>query len=130
MTDRATRTHDQEVGAQLRELRLRYVLKQEELAQALGVKHAAISRWESGVRGLTVDMLLTIAERFGIPASELLPERHRTLPSPPPTSQRPPEDAAINSIVHVLQERPDLVLLVMGFIEQKTVNDPADVTIP
>jgi transcriptional regulator with XRE-family HTH domain len=130
MIDRATRTHDQEVGAKLRELRLRYVLKQEELAQALGVKHAAISRWESGVRGLTVDMLLTIAERFGIPASELLPERHQAPSPPPPTSQRPPEDAAVNSIVHVLRERPDLVLRVMEFIEQQTVSDPTDVPIP
>ena len=84
MTDGAPRIHDQEVGAKLRELRLRYVLKQEELAQVLGVKHAAISRWERGARGLTVAMLLTIAERFGIPAAELLPERHRASPASPP----------------------------------------------
>jgi len=130
MTVPTARTHDQEVGARLRELRLRYVLKQEELAKALGVKHAAISRWERGARGLTVDMLLTIAERFGIPAAELLPERHQTATLPPPTSQRSPDDAAVNSIVHVLRARPDLILRVMAFIEQQAVSDPADVAIP
>jgi len=130
MTDRATGTHDQEVGAMLRELRLRYVLKQQELAQALGVKHAAVSRWERGARGLTVDVLLTIAERFGIPAAELLPERHQAPPPPSPIGKHSPEDAAVNGIVHVLRERPDLVLQVMAFIEQQTVSDPADVTIP
>lgn len=130
MTVPTARTHDQEVGAKLRQLRLRYVLKQEELAQALGVKHAAISRWERGARGLTVDMLLTIAERFGIPAAELLPEGHQTSTPLPPTSQRSPDDAAVNSIVHVLQARPDLVLRVMAFIEQQAASDPAGVAIP
>lgn len=125
MSDHATLTHDQAVGAKLRALRLRYVLKQEELAQVLGVKHAAISRWERGARGLTVDMLLTIAERFGIPAAELLPERHQAPPPPAPISTYAPEDAAVNSIVHVLRERPDLVLQVMEFIEQQTVSESA-----
>ena len=126
MTDGAPRIHDQEVGAKLRELRLRYVLKQEELAQVLGVKHAAISRWERGARGLTVAMLLTIAERFGIPAAELLPERHRASPASPPVSHHTPEDAAVHRVVHLLRTRPDLLLQVMAFIEQQVVSDPAD----
>ena len=54
MTVPTARTHDQEVGARLRELRLRYVLKQEELAKALGFLtsaqrnlHASISDYSN-----------------------------------------------------------------------------------
>jgi hypothetical protein len=71
-------------------------------------------------------MLLTIAERFGIPAAELLPERHRALPASPPVSHHTPEDAAVHRVVHLLRARPDLLLQVMAFIEQQAVSDPAD----
>jgi transcriptional regulator with XRE-family HTH domain len=129
MSDQPERTHDAAVGAQLRAMRLRYVLKQEELAAALGVKHAAISRWERGERGLSVDMLLTIAERFGVPAAELLPEDHRAPAAPPqapapPAGQQTPQDAAIASIIHVLREQPELILQVIAFIEQQAMAEP------
>jgi transcriptional regulator with XRE-family HTH domain len=38
--------------AELRTWRKRWGLKQRELAQALGVKNLAISRWERGERGI------------------------------------------------------------------------------
>ncbi len=68
--------YDAEVGAHLRSLRLSYAVKQTDLAARLGVQRAAVTRWEQGTRGLTVDMLLRIADTFGIPASQLLPDRH------------------------------------------------------
>ena len=68
--------YDTEVGAHLRSLRLSYAVKQTDLAARLGVQRAAVTRWEQGTRGLTVDMLLRIADTFGIPASQLLPDRH------------------------------------------------------
>jgi transcriptional regulator with XRE-family HTH domain len=38
--------------AELRTWRKRWRLKQRELAQALGVKNLAVSRWERGERGI------------------------------------------------------------------------------
>ena len=75
--------YDAEVGARLRSLRLSYTVKQTDLAARLGVQRAAVTRWEQGTRGLTVDMLLKIADTFGIPASRLLPERHQDTGSAP-----------------------------------------------
>ena len=69
--------YDTEVGANLRALRLSYAIKQADLAARLGVQRAAVTRWEQGTRGLTVDMLLRIADTFGVPASRLLPEGHQ-----------------------------------------------------
>ena len=120
--------YDAEVGANLRALRLSYTVKQTDLAERLGVQRAAVTRWEQGTRGLTVDMLLRIADTFGIPASRLLPERHRdTGQAPAPLEQRistPPslEESAIVSIAHVLRERPELIIPVMQFLEQQSVE--------
>ena len=87
-----------------------------------------MTRWEQGTRGLTVDMLLRIADTFGIPASRLLPERHQdTSHAPASLEQRvsaPPslEESAIVSIAHVLRERPELIIAVMQVLEQQTLE--------
>jgi transcriptional regulator with XRE-family HTH domain len=112
--------YDTEVGANLRALRLSYTVKQTDLATRLGVQRAAVTRWEQGTRGLTVDMLLRIADTFGVPASRLLPEGHQEkAPPPEPHTDAPSglEEGAIASIVRVLRERPDLIVAVMEFIE-------------
>jgi transcriptional regulator with XRE-family HTH domain len=61
--------HDVEVGAKLRDLRLRYTIKQSDLAGRLAVQRSTITRYEQGLRGMTVDTLLQIADIFGVPAS-------------------------------------------------------------
>src|SRR3954464_13426377 len=102
--------YDAEAGAGLRPLRLSYPVKQADLAARLGVQRAAVTRWEQGTRGLTVDMLLRIADTFGIPASRLLPTRHQeTGAAPAPIEQRAAgpqsiEESAITSIAQVLRE--------------------------
>ena len=119
--------YDAEVGANLRSLRLSYTVKQTDLAARLGVQRAAVTRWEQGTRGLTVDMLLRIADTFGIPASRLLPDRHHEaamLPAPldQPVAAPPSlEESAIASIAQVLRERPELIIAVMLFLEQQTL---------
>ena len=50
------------------------VLSQRDLAQELGVTHAAISRWESGVRTIALDLVPFIVEKTGISAQELRPD--------------------------------------------------------
>src|SRR3954469_1599556 len=117
--------YDTEVGANLRALRLSYAIKQADLAARLGVQRAAVTRWEQGTRGLTVDMLLRIADTFGIPASQLLPDRHHESLSLPglfdQAAVAPPslEESAITSITHLLREQPQLIIAVMQLLEQQ-----------
>jgi transcriptional regulator with XRE-family HTH domain len=127
-----TQDYDAEVGANLRSLRLSYTVKQTDLAARLGVQRAAVTRWEQGTRGLTVDMLLRIADTFGIPASRLLPDRHQdTGGAPTAIEQRVStphslEESAIVSITHVLRERPELIIAVMQFLEQQSLEGERD----
>lgn len=119
-----TNQHDVEVGAKLRDLRLSYTIKQSDLAARLGVQRSTVTRYEQGARGMTVDMLLQIADIFGVPACRLLPDRHQEqLASPVAGSadraQPSLEDGAIESIIRVLRERPELLVDVMIFIEQR-----------
>ena len=115
--------YDAQVGANLRVLRLSYTVKQTELATRLGVQRAAVTRWEQGTRGLTMDMLLRIADTFGIPASRLLPERHRDHALPADgslaSSAQSLEESAIASIAQILRERSDLIVSVMQLIERE-----------
>ena len=117
--------YDAEVGTNLRALRLSYTVKQTDLAARLGVQRAAVTRWEQGTRGLTVAMLLRIADTFGIPASRLLPDRHREpgAGAAPEAQQveapRSLEESAIASIAQVLRERPELIVGVIQFLEQQ-----------
>jgi len=118
--------YDAQLGANLRALRLSYAVKQTDLAARLGVQRAAVTRWEQGTRGLTVDMLLRIADTFGIPASRLLPERHQEPATPPVMEQRAAapqslEESAIASVAQVLRERPELIVNVMQFLEQQAL---------
>jgi len=125
--------YDAEVGANLRALRLSYTVKQTDLATRLGVQRAAVTRWERGTRGLTVDMLLRIADTSGVPASRLLPERHQesgTASAPAEQRAEAPqslEESAIASIAQVLRERPELIIAVMQFLEQQAVASDRDI---
>jgi transcriptional regulator with XRE-family HTH domain len=124
--------YDAEVGAKVRALRLSYMIKQTDLAARLGVQRAAVTRWEQGTRGLTVDILLRIADTFGIPASRLLPDRHQEAATQPAlvdqTVMAPPslEESAITSITHLLRERPELIIAVMQLLEQQTLATESD----
>jgi|RhiMetdeSRZDD1v2_1073273.scaffolds.fasta_scaffold2301857_1 transcriptional regulator with XRE-family HTH domain len=124
--------YDAEVGANLRALRLSYTVKQIDLATRLGVQRAAVTRWERGTRGLTVDMLLRIADTFGVPASRLLPQRHQesgTASMPAQQRAEAPqslEESAIASIAQVLRERPELIIAMMQFLEQQAVVSDGD----
>lgn len=98
--------YDTVVGTLLREQRLAALVKQRDLADALHVTRATVTRWEQGIRGLNVATLLTLADALGIPGSHLLPESHRERMAPP-----------LAAIVHTLRERPDLVPTVQALLE-------------
>lgn len=102
----ATHPYDTAVGALLREQRLEALVKQRDLAEALDVTRATVTRWEQGIRGLNIATLLTLADTLGIPGSYLLPEAHREKLDP-----------SLAAIVRNLRERPDLVPTVQALLE-------------
>jgi len=61
---------------------------QRQLAQYLGVTHAAICRWEKRVRTIELSLVKGIAEKTGIPINELRPDLDKIL-NPPPPNYRP-----------------------------------------
>ncbi|RRR74469.1 MAG: XRE family transcriptional regulator [Candidatus Viridilinea halotolerans] len=69
--------YHQAVGIRIREVRLELHISQTKLATMLDVTCATVSRWESGVRGMSVETLLILADVLGIPASSLLPKEHQ-----------------------------------------------------
>ena len=61
-----------ELKDKLQELRKQKSLTQEELAKALHVSRAAVSKWESGRGYPNIDSLKDIAQFFGVTVDELL----------------------------------------------------------
>jgi transcriptional regulator with XRE-family HTH domain len=49
-------------------------LRQDQLADLLGVSKASVSRWESGARKVDRELLSKVAVRTGIAPSELRPD--------------------------------------------------------
>jgi transcriptional regulator with XRE-family HTH domain len=64
------------VGAALRTVRAERNITQSELARTAGISPSAISQAERGRRGLSVDTLLTLADRLGMTLDELLQGSH------------------------------------------------------
>jgi transcriptional regulator with XRE-family HTH domain len=64
------------VGAALRNVRAERNITQTELARTAGISPSAISQAERGRRGLSVDTLLTLADRLGMTLDELLQGSH------------------------------------------------------
>lgn len=64
------------IGKQIKELRLEKKVKQEELAEYLGVSAQAVSKWETGASTPDIMLLPNIAMYFGVSIDELfaLPE--------------------------------------------------------
>jgi len=61
-----------EVGTQLRSLRTKRDVTLTELAATTGISKSTLSRLESGQRKPSLELLLPIAEAFGVPLDELV----------------------------------------------------------
>ena len=79
--DRQRRRRDyltqEEVGPRIAELRQERGVSQRRLADAIGVDPSAMSRIESGQRGLAVDELVAIADFLGVTTDDASPPRRR-----------------------------------------------------
>jgi transcriptional regulator with XRE-family HTH domain len=59
-----------EIGARIRKLRLDRKLGQAQLAALLGIVQSTLSKVERGVLRPTVDMLMRLAQLFGMPPGD------------------------------------------------------------
>lgn len=64
---------DRALGARIRKARERVGVKQEQLAQAVGLSRTSITNIERGRQGVQAYLLARVAEVLGRPAAELLP---------------------------------------------------------
>jgi Zn-dependent peptidase ImmA (M78 family)/transcriptional regulator with XRE-family HTH domain len=71
-----------DVGQRIRAIREARGWTQSDLAARLGRTQTAVSYWESGRRGLSLDDLVEVAGVLGVSGAELLPDRHRRRPVP------------------------------------------------
>lgn len=76
----------------LRRLRLARGYTQEELGKLLNVQKSAISKYERGTVVPTADILLRLADIFGVSVDTLL---GRSQPAPPDTPAQPADSAAV-----------------------------------
>ena len=60
------------IGNNIRKLRLKYELTQEELAVKLGVSSSAIGNYERETRQPDIDMLIKMADTFKVSIDELV----------------------------------------------------------
>jgi len=68
------------VGQRIRAHREARGWTQGDLAKRLGRTQTAVSYWESGQRGLSIDDLVDLAHALGVDGAELLPDRPRRQP--------------------------------------------------
>ncbi len=130
---------DTQIGAAVREARLTQGITQDELARVLGVNRTTITRYESGIRSLSISALIQIAHALAVPATVLVPHLHTpepesaqpsltnlyAYPSSDTSSRRVAElspspssmNTAVQTVVRVLEQHPDLVPAVLATLE-------------
>lgn len=64
-----------EFSTHLKELRREKGISQEKLAEQIHISRSAVAKWENGLGLPAADSLHMLAEYFGIPEQELLPDR-------------------------------------------------------
>ncbi len=64
--------NQQKIGSFLKELRKEKGLTQEQLAESLGTSRRTVSRWETGSNMPDLDILIDIADFYGVELRELL----------------------------------------------------------
>lgn len=86
-------------GTNLRNLRIKRGMTQQELAKALEISQASITAYETNFRTPPVSVIQTIADYFRVPASELMPFNEKR------------DDNSVNAIAESLHTNKKLKLL-------------------
>ncbi len=102
------------IGENIRALRLRRGLTQEQVAQQLGVTYQAVSKWENGTNTPDIALLPEIASLFGVTIDALFSQD-----AAPPLEGLPLED---DGVIRIVQLRGRQVLKVTP---RMSPDDPA-----
>ncbi|NTV99945.1 MAG: helix-turn-helix transcriptional regulator [Oscillochloris sp.] len=103
-------THiDSDVGKALRAARLSRGLRQDDLAELLGVDRSTIARYESGARSMSIATLVQIAELLKRPVMAFLPGIYA--------------HEGLRTVVQILEQRPDLLPRVVDVLEISLQDD-------
>lgn len=73
----------QRIGSFLKQLRREQGLTQAQIAERLGVTNRSVSRWETGRNLPDFDLLLQLAQLYGVGAAEILEGERKARPAPP-----------------------------------------------
>lgn len=103
------------IGERIKTARKAARLSQRELGEKIGVTHAAVGQWESGVNLPSLAVRLQLAEVFGIKPAEFLPEvptdaimtRIAELVDRTPQSKRQALLAVIEKCIDLANKTPD-----------------------
>lgn len=117
---------DVQLGAAIRDARLDAGYTQEELAKVLRLTPATISRYELGIRRVSVNTLLQIANALDHPLSRLIPGADRLKPDHTSEPDSPLRQA-VRTVVQVMEQRPDLAPKVLEIIETSLAGEQGQV---
>lgn len=119
---------DARLGAALREARLNAGYTQEEIARVVQVTPATIARYELGIRHLSISTLLQIATALDTPLSRLVPGAEQLERTAMPALTVSPQHQAVQTLVRVLEEHPNLVPIVLETVEAALGNEQQHMT--
>lgn len=121
------------LGSALRQARVHAGYTQEDLAKALHVTPATVARYELGIRRVPIHTLLQIADVIGQPLSQILPHTNPRSGSSLPVSHLS-FSTATQTVIHLLQQRPDLAPKVLQLIEaslqEENIHHTSDSHVP
>lgn len=91
------RTLDRAIGERIRARRTELGLRQDQLAEALGVSYQQIQKFEGGASRIAAVQLLALARRLEAPIAYFMPEGGGTDPAErPPAEQGPRQRVALD----------------------------------
>lgn len=104
------------IGQKINELRKRYKMTQDELAQQMGVSPQAVSKWETDASIPDLPTLIALADFFHVSLDELVREKNETVTLLPNEQRKPIEQMLLR--IRVLSSDGDRVNinLPLGFV--------------
>lgn len=104
------------IGQKINELRKRYKMTQDELAQQMGVSPQAVSKWETDASIPDLPTLIALADFFHVSLDELVREKNETVSLLPDDARKPLEQMILH--IRVLSSDGDRVNinLPLGFV--------------
>ena len=88
MLQKKKKMTNEQIGSRLRKLRLENGYPQRIIAELLCVSRAGYSQYESGKRKLTADMLIRLADFYGVSVDSLLNHEIHDQEAPPADSEQ------------------------------------------